>query len=443
MIRIILWKELLGHLRSLRFSISLSLIVGLFVVSGMVWNVRYGHEMAQFRAGQQEMEEEIDRSANRGLFYVAFGAPVWKPPSPLAFCAGGYGRGMPNVARVDAFRIKGFDQKADRNPLLFRMDLDWVFIVGLLGSLMALLMTYDGVAGEKERGSLRMTLANRVPRDVLLWGKYLAAMVVVIVPVLIGATLALVIISWGGEGGLSSEEWIPLTGILAGGLLCISAFVWMGLLISSRTSYSSLALLMLLMVWAILAVFIPNSGGLLGDKLSPVPAASEVAERAAAAHNAETSQEGRHRIRAAVDAAQRIREEYWRRLVHQIDVAQRATQVSPVAAFRYLGEAFSGTGVLRHRTFLDQVQKYRRRLFDFVNREDAKDPESTHELLPGYMKTISQRPVRPEEVPRFVYREASLGDRISEATRSAALLLFFNVIFFAGAYWSFRRYDVR
>ena len=437
MIRIIVWKELLEHLRSLRFSIGFILIVSLFVVNGIAWNVRYRQEMVRFRTGQREMEEQIQRRANMGLFFVSYGATIWRPCSPLAFCSGGYTHGLPDVARVTAFRIRGFDQKADRNPLLVRVDLDWVFIVGLLGSLIALLMTYDGIAGEKERGSLRMALSNSVPRDILLCGKYLAAMAVVCAPILIGATLALVIISWGGEGGLPPEGCIPLIGTLAGGLLCISAFVWMGLLVSSRTAHSSLSLLVLLTAWAILAVFIPSSGGLIGDKLAPVPRASEVEKRATTAELEKTDDRERVAVRKA------IYDDYWRQLIHQIEVAQRGTQISPVAAFRYLGEALCATGVLRYRFFMEQVGQYRRRLLEFVKREDAKDPESSHELIPGHLGAISGRPVRPEEVPHFVFREAPLDDRMGGATESLALLLLFNVVFFAGAYWSFRKYDVR
>ena len=144
------------------------------------------------------------------------------------------------------------------------------------------------------------------------------------------------------------------------------------------------------------------------------------------------------------DAAQRaVRAEYWRQLVHQIDVAQKATQISPVAAYQYLGEAFCSTGVLRYRAFMLQADQYRRQLFEFIKQRDATDPNSNHKLIQGHTPTISRLPVHPEEVPRFAFREAPLNERFQQATRSVVILLLFNLIFFIGAYWSFRRCDVR
>ena len=56
---------------------------------------------------------------------------------------------------------------------------------------------------------------------------------------------------------------------------------------------------------------------------------------------------------------------------------------------------------------------------------------------------ISSQPVRAEEVPRFVFGEVSFTERRRQATSGLAVLALYNLVFFAGAYWSFRTYDVR
>ena len=43
-------------------------------------------------------------------------------------------------------------------------DLDFLFVVGTVFSLLALLFTFDAVAGEREAGTLRITLANGPPK---------------------------------------------------------------------------------------------------------------------------------------------------------------------------------------------------------------------------------------------------------------------------------------
>ena len=50
---------------------------------------------------------------------------------------------------------------------------DWAFIIGYVLSLIALLFTFDAVSSERERGTLRLMLANSVPRHTILIGKFL------------------------------------------------------------------------------------------------------------------------------------------------------------------------------------------------------------------------------------------------------------------------------
>ena len=60
--------------------------------------------------------------------------------------------------------------------------LDFLFLVGTVFSLLALLFTFDAVAGEREAGTLRITLANSLPRDLFLWSKLIGGYIVFVVP---------------------------------------------------------------------------------------------------------------------------------------------------------------------------------------------------------------------------------------------------------------------
>ena len=62
------------------------------------------------------------------------------------------------------------------SQLMKTRAIDWVFIIGGLLSLMALLFTFDAFIGEKERGTLRLVMAQSLPRHTLLLGKFLGAM---------------------------------------------------------------------------------------------------------------------------------------------------------------------------------------------------------------------------------------------------------------------------
>ena len=60
--------------------------------------------------------------------------------------------------------------------------IDWAFVIGYVLSLIALLFTFDSVAGEREHGTLRLMLANPIPRHTVLIGKFLGAFISVNIP---------------------------------------------------------------------------------------------------------------------------------------------------------------------------------------------------------------------------------------------------------------------
>ena len=436
MLGVLVWKELLEHLRSLRFAVSFVTIVGLFVVGAAVWNLRIDEERKGHRLGVEEYEETIESSAHESLKYLFMtGQNLWLPPGGLTFASGGFSRGLPNVASIwRSTRVNGFERRGDPNPMMFRLDPDWVFIAGMLGTLMALLLTYDGVAGEKERGCLRQLLANRVPRDQVLIAKYLAGLAMAAAPILTGVVASAAIIQLLGEG-LPGEGWPALVGVVTAALLCVSVFLWLGLWASSRTHNSALALLAGLVVWALLAVFLPQAGVLAGDHLVEVPSYSAAR---AAMFDTESNLEIEEELRAIEQAFRH----YWTLLVRQVEVARKATLLSPVAALSLASEALTVTGVARHSAFVEQAHEHRREFADFLQAKDAQDPDSEHEMIP-WAPGVSMKPVPPEEVPRFQFRPPSLRERLDAALAPLLVLLIANGVCFLGAYFSFRRYDVR
>ena len=74
--------------------------------------------------------------------------------------------------------------KRDLIFAVFRfLDLEFIFQVVL--SLFAILFAYDAINGEKERGTLRLTFANPIPRDTYIVGKVLGAVTALVAPLLL------------------------------------------------------------------------------------------------------------------------------------------------------------------------------------------------------------------------------------------------------------------
>ena len=62
----------------------------------------------------------------------------------------------------------------------------------------AILFTFDAIAGEREQGTLRLTLSNSVARDFVLVGKFLGAFLSIGIPFVIAVLINLFLLYTAG-----------------------------------------------------------------------------------------------------------------------------------------------------------------------------------------------------------------------------------------------------
>ena len=113
--------------------------------------------------------------------------------------------------------------------------IDLTFIVAILLSLAALVFSYDAVCGEKEDGTLKLMLANGVPRSQIILGKILGGIATLLVPFLVSLSLGLIIILFNPRIGWRGADWGAL-GMDPGRArsLCYPVFYGLGVFISAR-----------------------------------------------------------------------------------------------------------------------------------------------------------------------------------------------------------------
>jgi hypothetical protein len=95
-----------------------------------------------------------------------------------------------------------------------------------------------------------------------------------------------------------------------------------------------------------------------------------------------------------------------------------------------------------------QIKQYQAQLKEYIRDRDQEYPDSLHLLFDeehsvAEWNAISKRPVSFETVPKFQERDLALGRSLKLAIWDIGLLALFNLVFFAGAFVSFLRYDVR
>jgi ABC-type transport system involved in multi-copper enzyme maturation permease subunit len=149
-----------------------------------------------------------------------------------------------------------------------------------------------------------------------------------------------------------------------------------------------------------------------------------------------------------MDATNQILQEHHSRWLEQALARRNFASVSPAVIYQRACEATAGTGINRCADLYGQVKRYGADLKEFIRSRDLEDPESLHLIGPEHnmassWRAISHNPVDFDTVPKFQERDLALGKSLTLAIWDIGLLVLFNFVFFAAAFVSFLRYDVR
>jgi hypothetical protein len=135
-------------------------------------------------------------------------------------------------------------------------------------------------------------------------------------------------------------------------------------------------------------------------------------------------------------------------MVAQAIVGRNLTCISPAVIYQRASEAIAGVGINHCVNLFQQIKQYQLQLKEYIRDTDREDPHSLHLLFDeensvAEWNTISKRPVSFDTVPKFQERDLALGQSLKLAVWDIGLLVLFNLVFFAAAFVSFLRYDVR
>ncbi|MDZ7369354.1 MAG: ABC transporter permease subunit [candidate division KSB1 bacterium] len=463
MLRELIFRDLLDYVKSLRFMLSFLIVVGAFILSGILFVGKYKLAVVDYRENETRNLKALEESS-KGLDQVAmYGQRLINPPPVFGFTCTGFDDHLPNALYVNAFSVGTMDNLSRSNFLFPKFnELDWVFIIGILLSFVALALTFDGISREKEDGTLRLVMTNAFPRYQFILAKYVGALLVLTIPATIGILLNLIIVILSGVVMLTAEHWIQIGFIYILSTVYLSAYVLFGLLISILIHRSAPSLALCLVLWVVTVLFIPNTGGLLSQAFHPLPPKKEFEEKIDLArsqvwdHYPKEAQSfigidryrPAHRWRAAAQSEQlevevKLREAYFNEQIQQVEWGQRWTRISPAAVYQYAAESLADVGISRFFNFRRQVKNYGEQLMDFVRKKDALDPESPHWINPFNGILFSTNPVKYTEIPKFNYKPRKIEELLRESLMDIFLLMMVNFFLFTISVASFLRFDVR
>jgi ABC-type Na+ efflux pump permease subunit len=269
-------KEIVQHVLSLRFAVTFVLFIVLIFASVFVTTNEFVRQREQRDSISAEskkrlieicaMEETDD--AVRTLAYWEGKTDVI-PVSPYSWFGQGMQASYPPAVVTKANRVSRPMERGGQVAEMGRTTRipDFVYVVNVVLSLLAILLLFDSVCGEKEAGTLRLMLTNAVPRAQVLLAKWIGGYIVLLVPFLLATTGAVVYAL--AKGAFTSDQTGRVLFLVLTACLYIAVFFNISLFISTTTSRSATSLLVCLLVWVMAVLVVPNMAPVTAQILAP------------------------------------------------------------------------------------------------------------------------------------------------------------------------------
>ncbi len=469
MLKDIIKKEILETITSAKFVFTFLLCAILILLSVYTGIVNYRADQKEFSAAvalnKKNLESQPSYQALAGL-----GTKINKPPQVLGAISTGVDEAVGRVATVNiAYDPSLVDSKYESNPVFSVFGaLDLTFIVKIVLSLFAILFTYDAIVGEKEKGTLKLTLSNRVPRDRLILGKVIGGFISLLIPLIIPLILSLLILLVYPNITLAGQDWLRLLLMFLMFFLYLSVFFTLGLLVSARTNKSSTSFLVLLFIWVIFVTIIPKLSVMSAGRLKPIPSVHEItAKKDAFLQQIQGGATKKVQDWAKANPPKpgadqkewqekfkKFLEDYQQDLTSKIDennaalerdyqakkksqerLAINISRISPASALTFSTMSFARTGLDEHERFLASIRAYKPIFTKWANAKMMRTIDFS-----GSGQTAK---VVLADMPQHKFEPETLSKSLARTIPDFGLMLFLIIVFFAGAYVSFLKFDVR
>ena len=475
MLKTIIKKEIQNNIFSFRFLASFALLLVIVTVTIFILTNDYLKKIDDYSQRQAEIESYMKTYAHFNRIGNILRAT--QPPIPFYSLV----RGLSSDLNIEEF-------DDDPLPVMFPL-IDLVFIVTILMSLIALILSYDSVCGEKEDGTLKLMLSNGFSRSKAILGKIMGGLLTLLIPFLFSLVVGLLIITLQPRVAWKGADWGALGSIVIGAVFYFGFFYCLGVFISSRHHSSSSSIMTSLFAWVLLVLVIPNLSPYLASFISPTPSRIKIDRETARLTDTERDDLGRRlmkerlgelvkrypvlaenlseaeikdrvardpafreayevrtrEVQAAWDEANRIQSEkarnIWReqerKEAAQTELSSYLSMLSPLSDFTYLATDLSSTGI-RNEVHFGRIREMWDLAFGDYQRQKIEGLQKQNPAVDWWNTAVDM-----SDRPRFNYQEEGLGGRVKATLPAFAVLVIFNLIFFSAAYFSFIKYDVR
>ena len=471
MLMTLIQKEIMHHILSVRFVALLVMCLLLVPLTLSINHRNYRQNLLDYQESVKltNIEEKII-NPSMPLEAELEVSKLFLKPTPLSVFANGLGDALPSYLGMTRNGITQGPPATVSDSIAHLLGhLDFLFLVGTVFSLLALLFTFDAVAGEREAGTLRINLANALPRDLFLWSKLIGGYIVFVVPFLVAFLFGLLVIVWQGFPLGEPEVFPRVMSLMLASLLYIGVFFAIGTAISTYLDNAKTALIVAFTVWVFAVLIVPRIGFVAAKLIVPTKTSQSVyLEKTALRENFNAELEERkkeihqefwkdrpnasfHEQMAAgeeidklvqplegaykqkfADRTDQIDRNYQREKARQEEAGETLSRITPTSSLIYLTTNLTQTGKIKKHNYFEAADRY----YDALHADlfsKIVDHASVRSYHPDDLDTIAQPP--PIAVP-------SLDETLRHSLMDVLLLCFFAVALTTLAFLKFFRSDI-
>ena len=468
MLLTLIQKEMMHHILSARFVALLLMCLLLIPLTLSINYQNYRQDLVDYQEAVKLANiEEKTVNPKMPLEPALEVSKLILKPTPLSVFAKGLEDSLPGYLGMTRNGITQGPPATFSGPLSELLGhLDFLFVVSTVFSLLALLFTFDAVAGEREVGTIRITLSNALPRDLFLWSKLIGGYLVFVVPFLVSFLFGLLLLVWQGFPLGEPDVFPRVLGLTAISLLYIGVFFAIGTVISTYLDSAKTALIVAFTVWVFAVLITPRLGFLAAKVIAPARTAQSVymekktlrddfkaefeKQKMKLLMDLPPDDQGRvivtgeqmnelikpveeeHRLKFQ-DHVTKLDQDYKRETKRQEQAGETLSRITPTSSLIYLATSLTQTGKAQRNNYLQTGDRYYDMLHtDLFSKIDDYATKRMYNPATDIVK-ITQPP--PLEID-------TLAETFRQSAVDVLLLCFFAVTLTIVAFLKFFRLDI-
>ena len=479
----------------------------------------FENQMRIYRIDKQNAENELKEIR----VFSELRPTIVKQPEILSIFSKGISPNIGNTTKVKFGEYpllpSGHTSSRD-NPLLNAFfSLDFATVIAIITSLLALIFSYDSFTRERENGNMKLIFTTRAGRISFIFGK-LAGLFLTLLPILIFCyLLACMIAVASPDVSMSSSDRSGIALLLLVSVIYMLVFILFGMLISVLATHSYSSIILCLISWIGFLFLIPNMATYISQSISRTPLYDNIQAAIDNSHvdfekqksdmlyknvqemgvpffwwNHDKGNDGFEIITGGswevakalqmcnsrseplrVELADKIwavQKEYLDKLIHQQQVRQYLSWLSPAELFGQATNALCRTDMNSFLKYMESQRDYRKKLIryftdnnlfesftyftpqlesEFATQQELDDfyeenkhlPYLQQRAHPKNMVSYTNSDINADNMPRFVYEMSKSSETLKAALSRLASLLGISILLLLSTIAAFMKYDVR